>query len=137
MNPQSLKRNFVFAVILAGTAFNCAPHPAQASWQKPAQPPAAEPLTAVLAHPFKGGSIIAASGHQVFSKNSAGIWKSFSYVSAAPVEKLLYLKEIPPKVSLNEAVDLAKKFGDTESGRFVNGVLDRISKVEGDLSKKG
>lgn len=51
--------------------------------------------------------------------------------------ELLYLKEIPPKVSLNEAVDLAKKFGDTESGRFVNGVLDRISKVEGDLTQKG
>ena len=51
--------------------------------------------------------------------------------------ELLYLKEVPPKVSLNEAVDLAKKFGDTESGRFVNGVLDRISKVEGDLTQKG
>ena len=51
--------------------------------------------------------------------------------------ELLYLKEMPPKVSLNEAVDLAKKFGDTESGRFVNGVLDRISKVEGNLTQKG
>lgn len=51
--------------------------------------------------------------------------------------ELLYLKEIPPKVSLNEAIDLAKKFGDTESGRFVNGILDRISKVEGNLTQKG
>lgn len=51
--------------------------------------------------------------------------------------ELMYRKEeIPPKVSLNEAVDLAKKFGDTESGRFVNGVLDRISKVEGGLTRK-
>lgn len=51
--------------------------------------------------------------------------------------ELLYVKEIPPKVSLNEAVDLAKKFGDVESGRFVNGILDRISKVEGQLPQKG
>jgi len=51
--------------------------------------------------------------------------------------ELLYMKEIPPKVSLNEAVDLAKKFGDLESGRFVNGILDHISKVEGNLTQKG
>lgn len=40
--------------------------------------------------------------------------------------ELLFLKDIPPKVSINEAVDLAKMFGDTESGKFVNGVLDNI-----------
>ena len=44
--------------------------------------------------------------------------------------ELLYVIDIPPKVSINEAVDLAKKFGDDESGRFVNGVLDKINKTE-------
>ena len=44
--------------------------------------------------------------------------------------ELIYLKDIPPKVSINEAVDLAKKYGDIESGRFVNGVLDKINKTE-------
>ncbi len=44
--------------------------------------------------------------------------------------ELIYLKDIPPKVSINEAVDLAKKYGDVESGRFVNGVLDKINKTE-------
>lgn len=44
--------------------------------------------------------------------------------------ELIYLKDIPPKVSINEAVDLAKKYGDTESGRFVNGILDKINKTE-------
>ena len=42
--------------------------------------------------------------------------------------ELLFKEDIPPKVSINEAVELAKKFGDTESGRFVNGVLDKINK---------
>lgn len=42
--------------------------------------------------------------------------------------ELLFCKDIPPKVSINEAVDLAKKFGDMESGKFVNGILDRINK---------
>ena len=44
--------------------------------------------------------------------------------------ELLYLKEIPPKVSINEAIELAKKYGDTESGKFVNGILDKISKTD-------
>ncbi len=50
--------------------------------------------------------------------------------------ELLFIEEIPPKVSINEAVDLAKKFGDVESGRFVNGILDRISKTETALPKR-
>lgn len=45
--------------------------------------------------------------------------------------ELLFMKEIPPKVSINEAVDIAKKFGDKDSGKFVNGILDKISKEEG------
>jgi N utilization substance protein B len=40
--------------------------------------------------------------------------------------ELLYRPDIPAKVSLNEAVDLGKKFGSEESGSFVNGILDRI-----------
>ncbi|MCK4994409.1 MAG: transcription antitermination factor NusB [Candidatus Omnitrophica bacterium] len=44
--------------------------------------------------------------------------------------ELIYLEQIPPKVAINEAVDLAKRFGDGESGRFVNGVLDKINKQE-------
>ena len=42
--------------------------------------------------------------------------------------ELLYLADIPPKVSINEAIDLAKKFSTAESGAFVNGILDKIRK---------
>ena len=44
--------------------------------------------------------------------------------------ELLFSKDIPPKVSINEAVELAKKYGDTESSKFVNGILDKIHKSE-------
>ena len=44
--------------------------------------------------------------------------------------ELFYRDDIPPKVSINEAVDMAKRYGDVESGKFVNGVLDKISKQE-------
>ncbi len=40
--------------------------------------------------------------------------------------ELLYLPDIPPKVAINEAIDLAKKFSTADSGAFVNGILDKI-----------
>ena len=40
--------------------------------------------------------------------------------------ELCYLAEIPPKVAINEAVELAKKFGDANSPGFVNGILDSV-----------
>lgn len=42
--------------------------------------------------------------------------------------EIMYLDDIPPKVSINEAIELGKKFGDVESAKFVNGILDRIYK---------
>lgn len=44
--------------------------------------------------------------------------------------ELLFLADIPPKVTINEAVELAKRFGDVNSGRFINGILDKIHKTE-------
>jgi len=44
--------------------------------------------------------------------------------------ELLHLPDVPPKVSINEAIELAKKFGDQESGKFVNGILDKIAHNE-------
>lgn len=41
--------------------------------------------------------------------------------------ELLHCDDIPPKVAINEAVNLAKKFSQEESGKFVNGVLDKIN----------
>ncbi len=40
--------------------------------------------------------------------------------------ELLYCEDIPPKVTLNEAVDLGKQYGSENSGSFINGILDRI-----------
>lgn len=40
--------------------------------------------------------------------------------------EMLHLQEIPAAVTINEAIEVAKRFGGNESGRFINGVLDRI-----------
>ncbi len=42
------------------------------------------------------------------------------------VYELLYCDDIPPKVSINEAIDIGKRFGTEHSSAFVNGILDSI-----------
>lgn len=42
------------------------------------------------------------------------------------IYELLFREDIPPVVSINEAIDLAKNYSTTDSGRFVNGILDRV-----------
>lgn len=48
------------------------------------------------------------------------------------VYEMLHREDIPPVVSINEAVDIAKKFSTHDSGKFVNGILD---KVKGELMR--
>ncbi|PIR20670.1 MAG: transcription antitermination factor NusB [Deltaproteobacteria bacterium CG11_big_fil_rev_8_21_14_0_20_47_16] len=43
--------------------------------------------------------------------------------------ELAYCPDIPMKVTMNEAIEIAKKFGSEESGAFVNGILDQIAKT--------
>ena len=51
--------------------------------------------------------------------------------------ELLYLDDIPAKVTLNEAIEVAKRYGDESSSAFVNGILDRIlCEEERTLAKK-
>jgi len=45
--------------------------------------------------------------------------------------ELLERSDIPPSVTINEAVDIAKKFSTRESGAFVNGILDRLREAVG------
>ena len=51
--------------------------------------------------------------------------------------ELVYLSGIPPAVTINEAVELGKRFGTEESGSFINGILDkiRLAKENGELLK--
>lgn len=54
--------------------------------------------------------------------------------------EMIRFEDIPPKVTINEAIEIAKKFSTAKSGRFVNGILDAVydSLVEdGKVSKTG
>ncbi|MGH7986713.1 MAG: transcription antitermination factor NusB [Candidatus Binataceae bacterium] len=48
--------------------------------------------------------------------------------------ELLSIEDVPARVTIDEAIELAKRYGDQESGRFVNGVLDHVA---GRLHLKG
>lgn len=52
------------------------------------------------------------------------------------VYEMLYRDDVPPKVVVNEAIDLAKHYGTEESGKFVNGVLGKMIKEVEDLKGK-
>ena len=54
--------------------------------------------------------------------------------------ELLYFPDIPPKVSINESIEIAKEYSTERSGKFINGILDAILtelKESGKLNKSG
>lgn len=56
------------------------------------------------------------------------------------LSEFFYFEEIPPKVSINEAIDLAKDYSTKNSGKFVNGILDSLLSIlmkKGEIKKKG
>lgn len=56
------------------------------------------------------------------------------------IAELLYFPDIPPKVSINEVIEIGKDYSTSNSGKFINGILDAILsdlKEEGTLNKTG
>lgn len=50
--------------------------------------------------------------------------------------EMLHRKDIPPVVSINEAIDISKQFSNADSKRFINGILDRLKDQLGRDSRK-
>lgn len=62
------------------------------------------------------------------------------YLMHIATAELLFFPEVPPKVSINEVIDIAKKYSTEKSGVFINGVLDSMLaklKEDGKLAKVG
>ncbi|MCB9220161.1 MAG: N utilization substance protein B, partial [Ignavibacteriales bacterium] len=56
------------------------------------------------------------------------------------VGEILYIEDIPPKVTINEIIEIAKEYSTAKSGKFINGILDAVLldiKSEGKLKKVG
>lgn len=70
-------------------------------------------------------------------KKIVKVIKNWEYDRISVVDKIIlrlgtceivYFDDIPPQISINEAIEIGKKYGGADSGRFINGVLDAIRK---------
>ena len=52
------------------------------------------------------------------------------------IYEMLFRKDIPPIVSINEAIDLSKQFSNADAKRFINGILDRLKDQLGRDARK-
>lgn len=49
------------------------------------------------------------------------------------IAEILFVDDVPEKVAINEAIEIAKKFSTENSGRFVNGILDKVAKMKSEI----
>jgi N utilization substance protein B len=96
-------------------------------------PPTAEEAEARLfAEPLIRGVLANRDALDEHIKRHARNWE-FNRIAAVDrnvmrlaIFEMLHRDDIPPVVSINEAVDIAKKFSTQDSGKFVNGILDKV-----------
>ena len=110
-----------------------------ATWGQPiALPPptAEEAAVRLFAEPLIRGALDHRDEADALIKKHAQNWDLHRMAAVdrnilrLAIYEMLYRDDIPPVVSINEAVDIAKKFSTQDSGKFVNGILD---KVKGEL----
>jgi N utilization substance protein B len=96
------------------------------------QPTAEEAETRLFADPLIRGVIEHRDAIDEQIKSRAKNWDLHRIATVdrnimrLAIYEMLFRDDIPPVVSINEAVDIAKKFSTQDSGKFVNGILDKI-----------
>jgi N utilization substance protein B len=112
-----------------------------ATWGQPIElPPVTTEEAAVrlFAEPLIRGTLEHRAEADELIKKNAQNWELHRIAAVdrnilrLAIFEMLYRDDIPPVVSINEAVDIAKKFSTQDSGKFVNGILD---KVKGELMR--
>lgn len=112
-----------------------------ATWGQPVElppPTADEAAIRVFAEPLIRGTLEHRDAADELIKKHAQNWELHRMAAVdrnilrLAIYEMLYRDDIPPVVSINEAVDIAKKFSTQDSGKFVNGILD---KVKGELMR--
>ena len=106
-----------------------------ANWGQPAELPPLTPeeaATRLFAEPLIRGTLEHRDAIDEHIKKHVRNW-DFNRIAAVDrnvmrlaIYEMLHREDIPPVVSINEAVDIAKKFSTQDSGKFVNGILDKV-----------
>jgi N utilization substance protein B len=106
-----------------------------ATWGQPTElPPATVDDAAIrlFAEPLIQGALEHRDEADALIKKHAQNWELHRIAAVdrnilrLAIFEMLHRDDIPPIVSINEAVDIAKKFSTQDSGKFVNGILDKI-----------
>lgn len=112
-----------------------------ATWGQPVElppPTADEAAVRLFAEPLIRGALEHRDEADALIKRHAQNWELHRMAAVdrnilrLAIYEMLHRDDIPPVVSINEAVDIAKKFSTQDSGKFVNGILD---KVKGELMR--
>lgn len=114
---------------------------ATATWGQPVElppPTTDEAAVRLFADPLIKGAVEHRGESDEVIKKHAKNWELHRIAAVdrnilrLAIYEMLHRDDIPPVVSINEAVDIAKKFSTQDSGKFVNGILD---KVKGELMR--
>src|ERR1041384_4675698 len=106
-----------------------------ANWGQPvelAPPTADEAAVRLFAEPLIQGTLEHRDEADAIIRKHATNWDLHRIAAVdrnilrLAIYEMLHREDIPPVVSINEAVDIAKKFSTQDSGKFVNGILDKI-----------
>jgi transcription antitermination protein NusB len=112
-----------------------------ANWGQPvelAPPSAEETAVRLFADPLIRGAVEHREQSDEIIRKHAKNWELHRIAAVdrnilrLAIFEMMHRDDIPPVVSINEAVDIAKKFSTQDSGKFVNGILD---KVKGELMR--
>jgi N utilization substance protein B len=108
---------------------------AEARWGQEVEfppPTAEEEAVRLFADPLIRGTLQYRDEADEYIKRHAQNWELHRIAAVdrnilrLAIYEMLHREDIPPVVSINEAVDIAKKFSTHDSGKFVNGILDKI-----------
>jgi N utilization substance protein B len=108
---------------------------ATATWGQPVEmppPTADEAAMRLFADPLIRGTLEHRDEADGIIKKHAKNWELHRIAAVdrnilrLAIYEMLHREDIPPVVSINEAVDIAKKFSTQDSGKFVNGILDKV-----------
>jgi N utilization substance protein B len=106
-----------------------------ATWGEPTElppPTADEAEVRIFAEPLIRGTLEHRDEADAVIKKHAKNWDLHRIAAVdrnilrLAIYEMLHRDDIPPVVSINEAVDIAKKFSTEDSGKFVNGILDKV-----------
>lgn len=106
-----------------------------ATWGQPIElppPTADEAAVRLFADPLIRGALEHRNESDELIKRHAKNWDLHRIAAVdrnilrLAIFEMLHRDDIPPVVSINEAVDIAKKFSTQDSGKFVNGILDKV-----------